>query len=113
MCAVIMVVIDMAIVIPSSKTYNRENPKIRDNVIDRIEVGGVEVTPYNEYNEVIYSGELLTFTQSTNITPDSNLNWWNGSGFDRAAVGSTIIDTYKFFDVKIQRNNNNSYISKK
>lgn len=45
----------MAIVIPSSKTYDRQNPKVRDNVIERIEVGAVEVVPDNEYETPVYN----------------------------------------------------------
>ena len=50
----------MAIVIPSSKTYNRQNPKVRDNVIERIEVGAVEVVPDNEYKTPVYNEKFLS-----------------------------------------------------
>ena len=48
----------MAIVIPSSKTYERQNHKVRDNVIERIEVGAVEVLPDNEYETPVYNEPL-------------------------------------------------------
>lgn len=44
----------MAIRIPSSKTYERQNPKVMDNVIERIEVGTVEVVSNNKYNENVF-----------------------------------------------------------
>jgi hypothetical protein len=60
----------MAIIIPSSKTYDRQNPKVRDNVIERIEVGAVEVVPDNEYDIPVYSENVLlkenTQTQESN-----------------------------------------------
>lgn len=58
----------MAIVIPSSKTYNRQNPKVRDNVIERIEVGAVEVLSNNEYETPVYneSLDLTTFIEQEN-----------------------------------------------
>lgn len=49
----------MAIVIPSSKTYDRQNPKVIDNVIERIEVGAVEVVPDNEYETTVYNEDLI------------------------------------------------------
>jgi hypothetical protein len=48
-----MVEIDMAILIPSKNIYEKKNPKVRDNAIDRIEVGAVEVKPNNEYGVVV------------------------------------------------------------
>ena len=39
----------MAIIIPSKNLYNKDNQKVRDNVIERIELEAVEVAPYNEY----------------------------------------------------------------
>jgi hypothetical protein len=56
-----MVGIDMAIVIPSSKTYDRQNPKVRDNIIERIEVGAVEVLPNNEYETPVYNEKFSSF----------------------------------------------------
>lgn len=39
----------MAIIIPSAKTYDRNNPKVRDNVIERIEVGATEILQESDY----------------------------------------------------------------
>ena len=47
----------MAIRIPSKNIYGSpQNPKVRDNVIERIEVGAVEVVPDNEYETPVYNG---------------------------------------------------------
>ena len=49
----------MAIRIPSKNIYGSpENPKVRDNVIERIEVGAVEVLPDNEYETPVYNETL-------------------------------------------------------
>lgn len=61
----------MAIIIPSSKTYDRQNPKVRDNVVERIEVGAVEVVPDNEYETPVYS-ENFFVTQ--NLIEKNTLN---------------------------------------
>ena len=45
----------MAIVIPSKYIYNVDNPKVRDNYVDKVEVGQTTVTPNNEYEKVVYS----------------------------------------------------------
>lgn len=45
----------MAIIIPSKKTYERQNPKVRDNVIERIEVSAKEVVPDNEYETPVHN----------------------------------------------------------
>ena len=45
----------MAIKIPSKNIYSKQNPKIRDNIIERIEVGAVEVVPDNEYETPVYN----------------------------------------------------------
>ena len=45
----------MAILIPSKNIYDKQNPKVRDNVIERIEVGAVEVVPDNEYETPVYN----------------------------------------------------------
>ena len=60
----------MAIIIPSKNIYEKQNPKVRDNVIERIEVGAVEVVPNNEYGAVVYDitlKELFPFS----IKPDN------------------------------------------
>ena len=40
------------------KIYEKQNPKVRDNVIERIEVGAVEVVPNNEYETPVYNENI-------------------------------------------------------
>jgi hypothetical protein len=62
----------MAIRIPSKNIYGSpQNPKVRDNVIERIEVGAVEVVPDNEYETPVYS-ENFFVTQ--NLIEKNTLN---------------------------------------
>lgn len=58
----------MVITIPSKNIYNKNNPKILDNIIERIEVGAVEVVPNNEYETPVYneSLDLNTFIEQEN-----------------------------------------------
>lgn len=48
----------MAIIIPSKNIYQKDNDKVRDNIIDRIEVRAVEVKPNNEYDTPVYNEDL-------------------------------------------------------
>lgn len=49
----------MAIIIPSKNIYGQpQNPKIRDNIIERIEIGAKEILPYNEYNTSVYNEDF-------------------------------------------------------
>lgn len=48
----------MAIIIPSKNIYDKQNPKVRDNVIERIEVGAVEVVPNSFYEDVAYNQKI-------------------------------------------------------
>ena len=48
----------MAIRIPSKNIYNIDNPKVRDNVIDKISVDNTIVSPNNEYEIVVYNAKL-------------------------------------------------------
>lgn len=50
----------MAIKIPSRNIYEKDNDKIRDNKIDRIEVGAFEVLPNNEYDKPVYNLSIST-----------------------------------------------------
>ena len=55
-----MAVIDMAIVIPSLKIYEKQNPKVRDNAIEKIEVHSTKVNVVKEYNSVVFSDNFDT-----------------------------------------------------
>ena len=52
-----MAVIDMAIVIPSAKIYEKQNPKVRDNTIERIEVSAKKVVSQNEFDTTVFIKE--------------------------------------------------------
>ena len=52
--AVITGAISMAIIIPSSKFYNIKNPKVIDNVIERIEVEGKELSQNEDFGVPVY-----------------------------------------------------------
>lgn len=62
----------MAIVIPSSKTYDRQNPKVRDNVIERVEVNAIEVLPNNEYETPVYNSNISFDLSSLPIIENTN-----------------------------------------
>ena len=64
----------MAIIIPSKNIYEVQNPKVRDNVIDRIEVNATEVVPNNEYETPVYNTNQTINQVSANSDIDENLS---------------------------------------
>ena len=62
----------MAILIPSKNIYQSQNPKIRDNVIERIEIGSTEIVPNNEYETPVYNEDFLV--GQLTLTPKNTLN---------------------------------------
>lgn len=102
----------MAIIIPSKNIYDNQNPKIRDNVIERIEVGAVEVVPDNEYETTVYNG---TFENIFSIGVNQNDTEIKVDGYGYIAYISYVeaIPQYgniENLDVAILKNNH--YIEK-
>ena len=62
----------MAILIPSKNIYDKQNPKIRDNVIERIEVGAVEIIPNNESETPVYNKQENV--SKSNLIGNDNIN---------------------------------------
>lgn len=60
----------MAIVIPSKNIYSKQNPKVCNNIIERIEVNAEEVVPANEFDTPIYDEEFFAdaFTTTTSTS---------------------------------------------
>lgn len=58
--------------IPSKKTYNISNPKIRDNVIDSVNIEETIVSPDNQYNVSVYNEQKSIYTEYL-ATPQENL----------------------------------------
>ena len=108
----------MAIVIPSSKTYDRQNPKVRDNVIERIEVGAIEVVPNNEYETPVYNENIKS--PNFNEEKKHNLKYekYTYSEEDSAAeyedyigIYAGITAKYTNIDISIPKLSNNKLIS--
>lgn len=64
----------MAIIIPSKNIYEVQNPKVRDNVIERIEVNATEVVPNNEYETPVYNTNQTINQVNANSDIDENLS---------------------------------------
>lgn len=58
----------MAILIPSKNIYDIENPKIRDNAIDKVSVEQTVVTPSNDYETLIKQIEREEFVDGEKET---------------------------------------------
>lgn len=105
----------MAIVIPSKHIYNKDNDKIRDNVIDRIEVSAKEVAPNNEYDTPVYNEDLSLdniekIENSANAYKDAVATNQGGSSIRnvRGACGLKYILNYvtipEIYIPKVQKN---------
>lgn len=55
----------MAILIPSKNIYDIDNPKIRDNIINKVSVENKVVAPDNKYETSVYNETRSDFTIST------------------------------------------------
>lgn len=112
----------MAIRIPSKNIYGSpENPKVRDNVIERIEVGAVEVVPNNEYETPVYNSQQIvdksamkamsTIQRNTvgNVISYSGM----GSGFSCNIASIEVFDIKTIhLSISIKKIQKNSLVSK-
>ena len=105
----------MAIIIPSKNTYDRQNPKVRDNVIERIEVGAVEIVPDNKYEEPV--ANIVEYKKPTKGEPKADIIGDSASLGVGSQVYNTVIayiqGTPYYYDltIKIPLIKENSYIS--
>lgn len=60
----------MAIIIPSKNIYDKQNPKIRDNVIDKLEIQSIAINTKIERNSTVFSYNGLG-EDFTNGLPDT------------------------------------------
>ena len=105
----------MAIIIPSKNTYDRQNPKVRDNVIERIEVGAVEIVPNNEYETSVYNEKVPIYLNGSwkeAVDIYGNEVAGTSSYYQRGVFAG--IKTYNIenYEIKIPKLKNNKYISK-
>lgn len=117
LCAVTMVGTNMAILIPSKNIYDKQNPKVRDNVIERIEVGALEVVPDNEYGESVYNEKIIidTYTGYNRTNTESDVrsffrdSWTLAYGIGIAKTQITRM--YCSGTIKIPKEKNNTVIT--
>ena len=108
----------MAFVIPSKHIYNKDNDKLRDNKIDRIEVGAFEVVPNNEYETPVYNEDiivenLISFENENKENSSQTRNY--GQTFYEDTIDYVYLDNifkYKEGRIIIPKNRNNKFISK-
>lgn len=105
----------MAIKIPSKSIYEKNNSKVRDNVIERMEVGAVEVAPNNEYEVSVYNEKFYDFELSNSsfdlaiasVVEQSSGSYWEAISYIK------VVPTYKNnINFVINAIKNNHFISK-
>ena len=74
----------MAIYINSKHIFQAQNSKIRDNFVDRLEIGAISVEPSEGYDVSVCGSSARSFTDA-NLTED-----YSASGIYRTE-GNTII----------------------
>ncbi len=106
----------MAIIIPSRSIYKIQNPKVRDNLVDKVEVAVTEVTPNNDYEVAVKNISLDNSYFSSNSTKtdydedfaSSNILIWNSSK-SYVELKSTYLNDYF---INFSAFKDNSYINK-
>ena len=102
----------MAILIPSKNIYEKQNPKVRDNVIERIEIEAVEVLPNNKYEEPIFNGRVpIKNKQSNTFVGVKSLEMGNYAIYRPTVCCGTKNYSYEYitFDLVVKRQIGNSY----
>lgn len=89
----------MAIIIPSKNIYNKENQKVRDNVIERIEVGAVEISDAKDNNANVYNDTFIIDT--TYVENNGSNYYWEAP---TVIYGSSIVSTFAYVEY-----NNHTY----
>lgn len=110
---------NMAIVIPSKRIYEKNNNKLIENRINKIEVNATEVKPVNEFDKVVYS-ENIDFNSSSVFEEETNANKDN-SFYTVAGTQIGYQYSYVYFNnklkyfqghIKIPKVSNNTRITK-
>lgn len=76
----------MPIIIPSKNIYNKKNPKVRNNLLQAIEVNAKKVIDDRQYNIVVYRKTVDSPTNSVNI---SDINDREIASHYDTVIGST------------------------
>jgi hypothetical protein len=114
----------MAIIIPSSKIYAVDNPKVRNNVIERIEVYANNASIKNEYDKHIFEEDFDTSDMWTLPNPAFTdvLSYYNyqttshsyssAGGYYVRALGAGVLPIYKELHFEIPKIIGNVLINK-
>lgn len=105
----------MAIIIPSKKIYKKENQKVLDNIIERVEVNATKITPKNEFDVVVYGESHYDGWSNSLEKSDISVETYSsgGSNFTRVASYYSIIPTHtKTYNITLPKIYNNKYIDK-
>lgn len=106
----------MAFIIPTKKIYNINNPKIRDNLINSVNVEQKIITPNNEYEVTVLNQNVNSKNVRLENAEDNggNLNFVGNSTeqWNYAFVYVYLESYFGNFNISDKRLKNNSYITK-
>lgn len=106
----------MAIIIPSKNIYEINNPKIRDNFVDNVSIDYTAITPNNEFETIIYGGDLPLDNISTTASNEGKKGYifpqTDHTHTDYPIVSTKIINKYATInEIRIPKLKNNYYVS--
>lgn len=105
----------MAIIIPSKNIYEINTPKIRDNFVDNVSIDYTAITPNNEFETIIYGGDLPLDNISTTTSNEGKKGYYipqGGTYVDNPIVSTKIINKYATInEIRIPKLKNNYYVS--
>jgi hypothetical protein len=115
----------MAIRIPSKNTYDLKNQKVKNNIIDKVEVSEKNAKVVKDFDALVYSGKVETEDafDGINLNPDTEIlpifsgktSFESFSHFSlfyyyASAIACGIRPFYKTISLSIPRNENNKFI---
>lgn len=104
----------MAILIPSKHIYGDiENPKVRNNLIDKVEIKQKIIAPENKYDEIVYGEAFVNLVKTPNATDrdkDAGYGLLGGNSYSIAIADIEAISKRTDLEVKIPALKDNSFV---
>jgi hypothetical protein len=105
---------DMAIIIPSKNIYGDiENPKVRNNFIDKVEIKQKIIAPENKYDEIVYSKAFANLVKTNNAIDrdkDAGYGYLGSNAYTIAIADIEAISKRTDLEVKIPALIDNSFV---
>jgi galactitol-specific phosphotransferase system IIB component len=105
---------NMAILIPSKHIYGDiENPKVRNNLIDKVEIKQKIIASENKYDEIVYGEKFVNLVKTPNATDrdkDAGYGLLGSNAYSIAIADIEAISKRTALEVKIPALKDNSFV---